>query len=472
MFQTIPFLARVASLKLLNRAQPSTLARLQQERLRRLLQVAVERSPFYRDRLRGIDVRRCPLRELPILTKPEMMEQFDDIVTDPRITKKRLTGFMAEPGHVGRRFLDRYAVSHTSGSQGQPALIVQEHRDMLLPFALQTARGQRGCRRPGDILRRLLHRPRIALVTQRPGFYASGAMFAYLNAARLPIDLVRLSVFDPIDQLVARLNELRPNFLIGYTSSLEMLAREQEAGRLKLRESDNLEQLTNISEPLPPSVRQRIEASFGVPIADDYAMAECAGLTSGCPFHAGAHLNTDLAILEVVDSQNQPVPDGEPGDKILVTNLYNHVQPIIRYEIGDVVTMNPTPCACGSPFPLIRSVAGRTKERFWVRVDDGYRELPYFLFLAALHHCVDLAEHQVVQVDFNHFLIRVAPQAGRTVSAERVRALVHQSVSAEGLDDVVQYDIEVVPRLLPDPVSGKMHRAVNRVGPPPELVAV
>jgi phenylacetate-coenzyme A ligase PaaK-like adenylate-forming protein len=70
------------------------------------------------------------------------------------------------------------------------------------------------------------------------------------------------------------------------------------------------------------------------------------------------HLNTDWAILESVDADGQPVPDGEVGSTALLTNLANHVQPLIRYDIGDRVRIGGAACECGSPLPVIE-VQGR-----------------------------------------------------------------------------------------------------------------
>lgn len=196
-------------------------------------------------------------------------------------------------------------------------------------------------------------------------------------------------------------------------------------------------------------------------------MAECSALSVGCNARDGCHLNADHAILEVVDESNRPVPAGTPGSKVLLTNLYNRLQPMIRYEIGDVVTLGAAPCPCGSNLPRIEAVSGRTKERLWIQVDDTYREIPYYLFLAGLHHYLDLAEHQVVQTGRNRFVVRVMPQPGRTLSAERVRKLAYDSVAAEGLADLVDIGAEIVDAIKPDPGSGKRDRVRNLIGPPP-----
>jgi phenylacetate-coenzyme A ligase PaaK-like adenylate-forming protein len=468
MFDSFHFALQVRRLRVTGRRSREQVHAVQQARWRQLLQEASECSPFYRQRFKGIDLRHCQASDIPPLTKADMMAHFDELVTDPHVRRADLERFIADPANEGTYYLGRYAVCHTSGSQGQPALVVQDRSHALLNVAAEIARGTI---QPGIVrlvLRHLWRPARLAVITQKPGFYPSGSSFTYLESAALPFfKLLRLSVFDPMDELAARLNEFQPDYLTGYTSALEAMARQQQAGRLRLRQGGRLRQVTNISEPLPEASRQLIEEAFGVHVADCYALAECLAVSSGCPCGPGSHVNADLALFEVVDDRYRPVPDGEPGSKVLVTNLYNRVQPMIRYEIGDVVTMSRSPCPCGSPMPLIRSIQGRTKERFWVEVDGAYRELPYYLFLAALHHYLDMAEHQVLQTGPNRFLVRAAPLPGRTLSAEKLRQLVLRSVRAEGLADRLTVEAEVVDAIRPDPHTGKLQRAKNLVGPPP-----
>jgi phenylacetate-coenzyme A ligase PaaK-like adenylate-forming protein len=470
--QTGEFLRELVQLiMMLHRLAPERLGGVegvraaQQRRLRRLLQHVKEHSPFYSRRFAGIDVERCDLSDLPTLTKSEMMANFDNVLTDRQIKRFDLERFVANPSNLGKLFLGRYCISHTSGSQGPPALIVQDKTALALTFAVQFVRGT-----AVESYSRLWKPARLAVVTQHPGFYPSGAAFGYLPAAVRPfVKVLHLSVFDPIEENVAKLNAFCPEFIVGYTSSLEALGREEIAGRLKLRKTGCLRQITNISEPLPEASAQALENIFGVHVTDEYSMGECLCLSSGCPHFSGSHLNADLAILEVVDNNNQPVPAGVMGSKVLLTNLYNTVQPFIRYEIDDLVTMSPTPCPCGTPLPLIKSVVGRDKDKFWIEVNGKCRELPYYIFLAALHHCLDIAEHQVLQTGLNTFVLRAAPQAGKVLSAEGLRQLVLQSVQAEGLADTIKFDVELVPQIPRGP-SGKVARVKNVFGPPPQAL--
>src|SRR5262249_5715413 len=151
--------------------------------------------------------------------------------------------FMANPGNLGRFYLNRYAVCHTSGSQGQPAVVVQEGPDILLSVQAQIARGQviPGGPLVWQALRHLVRPSRLAVITQKPGFYPSGAAFTYLAAASLPvIRLLHLSIFLPPAELVARLNEFEPEVITGYATALEELAHEEERGHLHLRQSGRL----------------------------------------------------------------------------------------------------------------------------------------------------------------------------------------------------------------------------------------
>jgi phenylacetate-coenzyme A ligase PaaK-like adenylate-forming protein len=439
---------------------------VREDRFRRLLRHASQNSPFYKERFRNIDVETCELADLPTLSKPEMMANLDDVFTDRTLRRSDIEAFISDHRNLGVYFKDKYALCHTSGSQGQPALVVQDRHAIITSFAAQFARGNKVKRKFLPHIGRLIDPARMVIITQRPGFYPSSTFFNYFpRVARPYLKLQRMSVFDPIEDIVQRLNDFQPTFITGYTSSLEYLAREQEAGRLRLREGGKLEQLNSMSEPLPLAVAERIEAAFGVHVTNSYSMAECMALSCGCPVCRGSHLNSDLAILEVVDADYRPVPAGTPGSKVLLTNLYNFVQPIIRYEIDDIVTMSAKPCACGNLLPLIESVGGRAKDRLWVEIDGRSRDLPIYVFLAALDNETDLAEHQILQTGVNAFVLRAAPQTGKQLSTERLRSYVMQSLANEGLAGVLSLEIELVDRILPDK-SGKVSRAKNLIGPP------
>lgn len=433
----------------------------QEERLRTLLAHAVEHSPYYKRRFSGIDVTTCALTDLPILTKAEMMENYDDLVTDPRLKKADLGAFVDDIRNLGKLYLGRYGVSHTSGSQGQPALIVQDEHALSLIFAVQFARATKLKRRFLPHLGRFLNPARMAVMTVKPGFYPSAAAFAYIPRYLSPLfKVLRLSYSDPMADNVRQLERFRPEYITGYASALESLGREEAEGRMNLRAEAALKQITNVAEPLSDEAGVWLEQVFDTHVADEYAMGECMVLSSGCIAGRGAHVNADLAILEVVDEHNRPVPPGVEGSKVLVTNLYNHVQPIIRYEVDDRVTMSAEPCPCGSPMPRIARISGRTKDQLWI--DDGgrMREIPYYVFLVPLHHVLDLAEHQILQTGPRQFVVRLVPLRGKQLAVDGIRERIMENVRAEGLESTIEVAIEVVSEIPRGP-SGKISRVRN-----------
>ena len=95
-------------------------------------------------------------------------------------------------------------------------------------------------------------------------------------------------------------------------------------------------------------------------MVSSYAATECPFLSVSCP-DGWLHVNSDWVILEPVTADHQPVPAGELSDTVLITNLANRIQPILRYDLGDSVLQRLDPCPCGDPRPAIR-VQGRAAD--------------------------------------------------------------------------------------------------------------
>jgi len=150
-----------------------------------------------------------------------------------------------------------------------------------------------------------------------------------------------------------------------------------------------------------------------------------------------------LAALEVVDRENRPVPPGQPGEKVLITNLYNTVQPFLRYELSDVVTMSPTPCPCGSPLPLVLKVEGRTDEMVWIRDGDRYRQVHPYIFVDFLDEHPALGWYQIVQEERNRFRLRASAAPGRQIGLEELRGVVRRGLQRYDLAELIQFDVEV-----------------------------
>jgi len=174
-----------------------------------------------------------------------------------------------------------------------------------------------------------------------------------------------VSFLQPTDRLVAELQEHAPTVFATYPSVAVLLADESLAGRLAISPRE----IWTGGETLSPSMRRHVQQAFGCPVVNSYGASEFLSLACECA-HGSLHLNSDWAILEPVDAHGRPVPAGTAGATTLLTNLANHVQPVIRYDIGDQVRLRGQACACGSPLPVIE-VSGRCDDTLHLRGRSG-----------------------------------------------------------------------------------------------------
>ena len=461
LWESVEFGALAVSLRATAAKSAEEIRSIQRSRLENLVRHARQNSSFFRDKFAGINDSSFELTDLPTSTKTELMEHFNDALTVRDVRRADVEGFFEDDANVGKYFRGKYVLGHTSGSQGQPFLIVQPKENMELLFALHVSRGNHKSLSIWEAVKHLVSPARLAIVILKRGFYPSAVAFDHMpEGARPYIELLRLSMTD--DDLIDRLAEFRPTHLTAYASVLHEVARQIESGRLALQ--PELEQVVNISERLMPQAREHYAQVFGTPVLDSYAMGECLFLSSGCPASPGMHVNADWAILEVVDENNRPVPDGTKGARVLITNLANHVQPIIRYEIGDIVTMATKDCGCGSNLPLVASVEGRDSDVFWIEGNQGERALPPAVFDVAIGKVVEVREYQIIQEEPNRFRILIEPLPGENVDRDRANRILRAELEEHDLDQL-QVEFEIVDRLAPE--SGdKFKRVVSHVPPP------
>lgn len=364
------------------RSRPATVAALQRRRLLDLVNHARSHSVYYADRYRGVTTTPTGISALPAVTKTDAMTRLDDWVTDPAVRRSAIEAYLADPATIGRDYLDRYVVCTTSGSTGTPGIFLHDRRALAVYNALGYVRAVPPTLLRSDVVWALLRgRGRAAAVFVTDGHYLGNTMMARrLRSKPWRQSMQRLfSALSPIEDIVGGLNAFQPVVLGGYPSALEALAIEQRAGRLHIAPA-----LINAAgETLTEAARQRIGLAFGCRVGNYYGTSEAVGLTYECAARQ-LHVNSDWYILEPVDEHDRRVPAGRPSHGALVTNLANRIQPIIRYQIGDQITVHPERCSCASPFPVIE-VTGRTDDVlvFATSPGHGVRVLPLALATVA-----------------------------------------------------------------------------------------
>jgi phenylacetate-coenzyme A ligase PaaK-like adenylate-forming protein len=255
-------------------------------------------------------------------------------------------------------------------------------------------------------------------------------------AATVTVGLHRvlaLPVTLPLPQLVEALNQFQPTYLNVYPSVAMWLAEEQHAGRLRL----SPRMLVTVAELRTPAMTQRLTDAFGVRPFDVYGSTE--GLFgSECEHHQGIHLFEDTTLVENVDNDGQPVPAGQPGSRLLVTNLHNLVQPLLRLEVTDLVTLDHDPCLCGRTLIRAAAIHGRADDVLSLAARDGGRVAVHPLQFALLTRDPQVHEFQVIQ-DGQVLRILIvashAPAAGTDGLETRLGQAIAQQLHRLGVHD-------------------------------------
>jgi phenylacetate-coenzyme A ligase PaaK-like adenylate-forming protein len=428
------------------------IAARQQERLNELVAFARANSPFYAEKYRGLPETITDARQLPPVTKVELMEHFDDVVTDPSVRKAAVSKYIADLGNIGKPYLGKYMVWTTSGTTGTPGIFLEDKNWDAVITAVNVLR-MGGEWYTMDVLRGMMKAGgNSASVFANNGHFLGVTMLERQRSSnRSRAKRIRLiPVTLPIHEIVRQLNEFQPAMFAGYASALGLLAQEQLEGRLHIHPSI----VISSAEPLSPENRALIQDAFGVPPRNNYGCSEGGVMGYECK-HQRMHINADWIVFEPVDADHNPVPAGQLSDRTLITNLANRVMPIIRYELGDRVTLSPEKCTCGITLPVV-SVEGRTDEILRFRAPDGQSipVLPLALW-SVLKETPGVLRFQAIQTGPEDLKIRLESKQSETheVVWSRVYVNARDYLSKQGLDNVRIVRAAEPP--MRDPKSGK-----------------
>jgi phenylacetate-CoA ligase len=434
------------------RAKTSVIRARQQTRLSDLIEFARAYSPLYGKLYGHLPSSVTDIRHLPPVTKKELMANFDEWVTDRAVTRSGVEAFIADKTRVGDFYLGRYAVWTSSGVAGRHGIFLHD-RDALRVYAtLAMVRGMMVWMSLRQGLTFLLRGDPEASVVRTGGHFVAPTVKALYRRhyPHLSTSSRTFSVMTPIAELVRELNALQPTFLVSFPTVLALLANEQREGRLGI----NPRFVATTAEWIGQAAREGIAMAFNCAVRNAYAASEFMGIALDCK-KGQLHVNSDWVILEPVDARFEPVPARKASRTVLLTNLVNRVQPIIRYDLGDSITLSPDPCPCGSPLPVIR-VEGRRDEILSFRAPGGgATRLPPRALADAVEGAVGVRRCQVIQTGPEVLSVRIEVVPGSDSSEvwEGVVRRMRDYLLAQGLPGVRVERAQEPP--MRDPVSGK-----------------
>ncbi len=342
------------------RSTRQAMLQYQRRQFHELLKHVWRRSAFYREYYgsHGISEKsldELSIEDLPLLPKKTLIDNFDRAVTDPRLRRKDLEEWFETHRDPSDTFCDDMVVIHGSGTSGDIGIFAYDRKAWA--------------RADASLAGHLPLPENYPTGKTRVAFYvAAGGHFATVSMANsMPqsvYDTLILSLLDSTEQTIEQLTAFQPHRLTGYSSSVAQLAELALDGRLEIFP----QRIFVVGDRLTESMEGKIRAAWDVPLYVLYAASESKCIAIKTPERGQMTVLDDLNIVEVLDDCDRAV-DAEQEGRVVLTNLYNSILPILRYELGDYVVRGTD--LPDSPLTTLRDIRGRTNDALPIVLASG-----------------------------------------------------------------------------------------------------
>jgi phenylacetate-CoA ligase len=382
----------VKSLQQLEQSQwwnEQQIKKLQEEKLRKLLEHAYLNVPYYRkmfDR-QGIKPSQIStiddLKKIPILTRRDVKENFPKGLVANNIPKDKIL-----PGMTG-------------GSTGRPLQFYRYVDSTSLDWgATLRAWGWAGYH-IGNKYATLWGHP--LTLKQQTRFPRRLQNFIMRNLLLSAYDIDEKT----LHKYMIKLEEYQPEYIRGYTSAVYLLARYM---RQQKKMTIKPKAIFTTSEMLLDHQRQLIENQFECKVFDNYGSGEIHAIASECEQHSGYHISAENVIVEVVNENGSPAQPGKEGE-LVITDLNNLAYPFIRYNIEDMSALISQPCACGRGLPLIGSIKGRVSD---ILVMPNGKQVPLGYWVVLFETLIGIDQYQIIQDTPTHLTVKIVKNSEYT----------------------------------------------------------
>ncbi|HQB32124.1 MAG TPA: hypothetical protein PLI19_02215 [Erysipelotrichaceae bacterium] len=321
---------------------------LQMIRLSKILEIAIENVPYYENlkkEKKHLFSKDCSLeqilREFPILTKKELIDNYDNLIN---------------PNCMNKVF-----ENYSGGSTGNPVRLLQDSlmRDYGLAAAMRSDRWA-GWDFGSSVFK----------------FWGASRDLSFNRKEKIKRVLLNEYLFDAFswdEKIIKNIYKLmgrrKPEIIISYASALYFYVITIK--KMGLKANHKPKGIITSADMLYDWQRKEIEEYFNCKIFNRYGCRELGLIACECEEHNGLHISSDRIYIEIVDENGHSLPEGEVG-RILLTDLTNTAMPIIRYEIGDIgVISKDQICKCGRGLQKLEFIDGRVTD-FIISTEGKY----------------------------------------------------------------------------------------------------
>ncbi|ABX30825.1 coenzyme F390 synthetase [Petrotoga mobilis SJ95] len=422
--------------KNLNYSRKKILA-LREKKFRKLLKYAYKKIPFYKDFYTSNGIKESmleeiPIYELPTINKNLMVANFDKFFKDNQITKNKVEDFLKNNPNPTSLLFNKYHVIHSSGSTGTVGYYLYSEREWDFIKAISTRMFSNFT----------LKRKKYVFIGAVDGHYAAISLFfSPLNQPEKFFykGYMVMDINKPIKSYLKDLNDFQPDNLTGYPFGIRSLAQFQNEGILNIHP----EVIVCGGEPLLKNVKQFLKDVWkDTEIVDSYATSESLAMGVSREDLKGMYIYDDAVYLEIQE------------DKTILTNLYNYTQPIIRYELTDILKKSKDNKGKW-PFTKIEQITGRNELIPFFINENGEKDFIHPIVIAEFF-VKGVAKFQFVQKDQSSFVFKIVVSQKERLDeiVKEVRNKLNDILEKKKMQNV-NFDVKIVEDIKPDEKTGK-----------------
>ena len=395
-------------LKKLQWMNEDEIKKIQEKKLRKIINHAYRNVPFYRDlfdslSLKPYDIKTLiDLKKIPLTTKEKIQENFPDKIVSRNTN------------------LGKCKVVSTTGSTGIPLKICFSSKEWSYLGALFNYFYSEAGVNWNDQILLIRHFP-----TSLKKDFRDKLKLKYFG-------IKTISVFEPIEKITDTLTKINPAYIITFPSMLTLIADEIESKNIS---GIKPKKIFAMSETLTDSLRSRLGKVFTTNIIGHYGSEEFGTLAFECREHAGYHIIADHAVIETINDHQDN--DSSKMGEVIVTGLNNYTMPLIRYKLGDIAIASTENCLCGRRLPLIKQIVGREDD--FIILPSGKKISPRMI--NAIENIPGVMSYRTIQETRGRIIVKLVK--GNDFSENTVNE-VQKQIKSGCLGEEIEVKVEIV----------------------------
>lgn len=420
-----------------NNLSEKEIKKLQDKKLKKLVNYAKNNSNYFKKIYKDIS-DSFQLEDLPVTNKIELMNNFNDWLTDNNVNLNKIEEFTNNKENIGHMINNKYLVFKTSGSTGNPLTVLYDKKTIDVQSSIAALRT---FARKEDLKSFIKNGKTTAGIFASDGFYLACGMSKYLQL-KMPKkkNKITIDVNEKEEKIIEELNKFNPSMLSGYPSNLALLSNYKEL---------NIKPQIVITggELLTDEIREKLKDKFNCYVQTHYSCTEAGEIACECS-EKHLHINEDWIIVEPVDKNNNPVDFGVLSDKVLITNLSNYIQPIIRYELTDRIILHKEKCNCGKDSNWLE-IEGRTDDTLEFENNTLISPMSFYKILTNIK---EITRFQLIQKSHQKLELRL-DSLKKDIALKQAKKELQEFLSSKNINNVEIFLSEESPSV--NKLSGK-----------------